>query len=160
MRSQNGLFEVWHSRAGQISPNRSSLFVGIIHPRKPSSVERGISGHGADSLISQWGSTIKSPWVPTVTSQYSSWWPILMTFDVTRTTTNKHPGTTLGHIRTGTDSVTVHSWPLYSAAPLGDKSTSTMTWIPTQSHYPNIELTWDDFHVVVSYLNSGSALFQ
>ena len=33
----------------------------------------GESGHGASSLISQWDSTIKSPWVCTVTSRYLSW---------------------------------------------------------------------------------------
>ena len=29
-----------------------------------------------------------------------------------------------------------HSWWLYSAATLGDQVASTMTWYPTQSHYP------------------------
>ena len=32
----------------------------------------GIAGHGAGSLKSQWGSTIKSPWVCTVTNQYQA----------------------------------------------------------------------------------------
>ena len=32
----------------------------------------GISGHGAGGLVSQLGSTIKLPWVSTVTSRYSS----------------------------------------------------------------------------------------
>ena len=30
---------------------------------------------------------------------------------------------------------------LYSASPLRDQATSTITWYPTQSHYPNIEPT-------------------
>ena len=34
-----------------------------------------------------------------------------------------------------------HSWQLDNAAPLGDQTTSTMTWCPTQSHYPDIEPT-------------------
>ena len=29
------------------------------------------------------------------------------------------------------------SWRLYSAAPLGDQPTSTITWYSTQSHYPD-----------------------
>ena len=29
-----------------------------------------------------------------------------------------------------------HSWQLYSAASLGNQAISTMTWYPTQSHYP------------------------
>ena len=33
----------------------------------------------------------------------------------------------------------VHSWRLYSAAPLGDQATSTMTWYPTQPQYPDTE---------------------
>ena len=32
----------------------------------------GISDHDADDLVSQWGSTIKSPCVHTVTSRYPS----------------------------------------------------------------------------------------
>ena len=32
----------------------------------------GIAGHGDSGLVFQWGSTIKSPWVPTVTSWYPS----------------------------------------------------------------------------------------
>ena len=35
---------------------------------------RGISGHGAAELVSQWDSTIKSLWVYTVTSRYPSWY--------------------------------------------------------------------------------------
>ena len=31
------------------------------------------------------------------------------------------------------------SWWLYSAAPLGSQAISTMTWYPTQSHYPDTE---------------------
>ena len=34
-----------------------------------------------------------------------------------------------------------HSWQLYSAALLRDQATSTMTWYPTQSHYPDTQLT-------------------
>ena len=34
----------------------------------------------------------------------------------------------------------VHSWQLYSAAPLTDHATGTITWYPTQSHYPDTEL--------------------
>ena len=34
-----------------------------------------------------------------------------------------------------------HSWQLYSAAPLGDQATNTMTWYPKQSHYPDAEPT-------------------
>ena len=36
-----------------------------------------ISVHGASGLISLWGSTIMSPWVCTVTSQYPSWYMML-----------------------------------------------------------------------------------
>ena len=32
----------------------------------------GIAGHGASGLMFQWGSTIKSPWVCTLTSQHPS----------------------------------------------------------------------------------------
>ena len=35
----------------------------------------------------------------------------------------------------------VHSWWLYSADPLGEQATSTMTWCPTQSHYLDTEPT-------------------
>ena len=35
-----------------------------------------ISGHDSGGLLSQWGSTIKSPWVHTVTSPYPSWYDI------------------------------------------------------------------------------------
>ena len=31
------------------------------------------------------------------------------------------------------------SWRLHSAAPLGSHAVSTMTWYPTQSHYPDTE---------------------
>ena len=34
-----------------------------------------------------------------------------------------------------------HSWQRYSAAPLGDQCSSTMTWYPIQTHYPDTELT-------------------
>ena len=34
-----------------------------------------------------------------------------------------------------------HSWQLYSVAPLGDQSTGTMTWYPTQLHYPDTRPT-------------------
>ena len=34
-----------------------------------------------------------------------------------------------------------HSWWLHRAAPLGDQATSSMTWYPTQLHYPNPETT-------------------
>ena len=34
----------------------------------------GILGHDAGGLISQWGSTIRSPWVHTVASRYPSWY--------------------------------------------------------------------------------------
>ena len=42
----------------------------------------GISGHGVNSLISQWGSTIKSPWVCSVTSRYPSWYYLRCCQDV------------------------------------------------------------------------------
>ena len=35
----------------------------------------------------------------------------------------------------------VHSWQLYSDAPLGDEAARTMSWCPTQSHYPGSEST-------------------
>ena len=35
----------------------------------------------------------------------------------------------------------VHSWRLYSAAPLVNQAVSTMTCYPTQSHYPVTEPT-------------------
>ena len=35
----------------------------------------------------------------------------------------------------------VHSWWLYSAAPLGNPTISTMTWYPTESYYPDVEPT-------------------
>ena len=34
-----------------------------------------------------------------------------------------------------------HPWQLYSAAPLGNQATSTMTQYPTQSHFPDTKLT-------------------
>ena len=34
-----------------------------------------------------------------------------------------------------------HSWWLHSAAPLRNQAVSTMTWYPTQSHYPDTEPT-------------------
>ena len=34
-----------------------------------------------------------------------------------------------------------HSWWLYSAAPLGYQTASTVTWYPTQSHYHDTEPT-------------------
>ena len=37
-----------------------------------------ISGHGAGNLISQFGSTTKSPWVCTVTSWYLPWLPYML----------------------------------------------------------------------------------
>ena len=37
----------------------------------------GISGHGAGSMASQWGSTIKSPWMRTVTRWYLSWYDLI-----------------------------------------------------------------------------------
>ena len=37
--------------------------------------------------------------------------------------------------------VSAHSWQLYSAAPLGNYATGTLTQYPTQSHYPDTELT-------------------
>ena len=33
----------------------------------------------------------------------------------------------------------VHSWLLYRAASLGRQASSSMTWYPTQSHYPDTE---------------------
>ena len=35
----------------------------------------------------------------------------------------------------------VHSWLLYSAAPLGDEAIGTMTQVPNQLHYPDTEPT-------------------
>ena len=32
-----------------------------------------------------------------------------------------------------------HSWQLYSAASLGKQTTSSITWYPTQSHYPDTQ---------------------
>ena len=34
-----------------------------------------------------------------------------------------------------------HSWPLYSAVPLGHQATNTMNWYPIQSQYPDAEPT-------------------
>ena len=42
----------------------------------------GIWGHGADSLASQWGSTIRSPWVRTVTSRYLSCYDLICCQDL------------------------------------------------------------------------------
>ena len=39
-------------------------------------VTEGMSCHGASSLISKWGSTIKLPCVHTVTGQYPSWYDL------------------------------------------------------------------------------------
>ena len=36
----------------------------------------GMMGHGDDGLVSLLGSTIKSPWVCTVTSLYPSWYDL------------------------------------------------------------------------------------
>ena len=47
--------------------------------------------------------------------------------------------TYLQHLRSYQDSE--HSWWLYSAAILGNQAAGTMTWYPTQSHYPDTELT-------------------
>ena len=42
----------------------------------------------------------------------------------------------------------VHSWWLYSAAPLGNQVTSTMTWYLTQSYYPDTKPT-SPFHILI-----------
>ena len=34
-----------------------------------------------------------------------------------------------------------HTWWLYSAAPLGNQTTNTVTWYPIQSNYPDTEST-------------------
>ena len=44
--------------------------------------QSGISGHGASSLISQWGRTIKSSWMHAVTSRYLSWYDLRCFQDV------------------------------------------------------------------------------
>ena len=36
----------------------------------------GIWGHGVDSLVSEWGSTIKSSWLHPVTNKYLSWYDL------------------------------------------------------------------------------------
>ena len=35
----------------------------------------------------------------------------------------------------------VHLWWPFCAAPVGNQATATMTWYPTQSHYPDTEVT-------------------
>ena len=47
----------------------------------------------------------------------------------------------------------VHSWQLYSAAPLGDQSASTMSRYPSQSHYPDT-----DVHQSLPYSNNADRL--
>ena len=46
-----------------------------------------------------------------------------------------------------------HSWWLYSAARLGNQVTSTMTWYPPQSHYP--DTVW---HQSMPYPNNSECL--
>ena len=45
----------------------------------------------------------------------------------------------------------VHSWQPYSAAPLGDHTTSTMTQYHTQSHYPATVLINPCPNLILSY---------
>ena len=51
-----------------------------------------------------------------------------------------HPSNIESH-QDGYRLVSVRTHGAYSAAPLGDQVTSTMTWYPTQSHYPDTDLT-------------------
>ena len=69
--------------------------------------------------------------------------------------------TSLQHLRTLVltwDSV--HSWWLYCAAPLGNQAANTMTWYPTKSHYPNIELTSHCIIVLLPNAMLGSDKYQ
>ena len=50
----------------------------------------------------------------------------------------------------------VPSWVFYSAPPLGNPSADTMTWYPTQSLYPDTELTSPCPILIVSYTRLGS----
>ena len=96
----------------------------------------GISGHGAGGLISQWGSSIKLPWLCTVTSQYQRWWPWKLPGHIT-STTNQHrviPGWVSTCYRT-------QLWRQYSSALPRDQATSTTIPFSTQSHYSDTELT-------------------
>ena len=55
------------------------------------------------------------------------------------------------HIRRDT-----HIWPLYSADPLEDQATSTMTWNPTRSQYPYTEPTSPCLILVMQSIWLGS----
>ena len=53
-----------------------------------------------------------------------------------------------------------HSWLLYSAASLGHQAASTMTCYPTQSHYPNTELTSPCPIIIMLSARLGSNKYQ
>ena len=54
-----------------------------------------------------------------------------------------------GYIRMGTGLCdSAHSWRLHSDVPLGNQATVTMARFPTQSHYPDNELT-SPCHILV-----------
>ena len=53
-----------------------------------------------------------------------------------------------------------HTWQLYSAAPLGNQATTTMTQHPTQSHYPTTELTSPCPILLMSSARLGSNKYQ
>ena len=64
--------------------------------------------HGVGGLVSQWGSTIKSPWAHTVTSRYPSWYAIRCCHDVKQQT--NHIGGTHPRGRSSSWGVTGLRW--------------------------------------------------
>ena len=52
-----------------------------------------------------------------------------------------------------------HSWWLNSAAPLGNQAVITMTWFPTQSHYPDTEPS-SNCPIVMPSTGLGSDKYQ
>ena len=54
----------------------------------------------------------------------------------------------------------MHSWWLYSAAPLGDEIASTMIWYPTQSHYPDTERSSTCPTLLMPSTRLGSSKYQ
>ena len=123
----------------------------------------GIFYHGVNSLISLWGSAIKSWWVHRAASWYPSWlihwgtspFPILVipnvnigsdkyqfdhcmcievasvSFATWRHLTSYQDGYQLGTVHTHGNFIVLLHWET--------KPSSTMTWYPTQSHYPDTQ---------------------
>ena len=94
----------------------------------------GILGHGAGGSVLLVGQHYKSCHV-CILSQVVPAFSLVGSLSFTSVATS--------NVISGWVSIcdSLHSWRLYSAAPLGNKAICTMTWYPTQSHYHDTELT-------------------